>query len=206
MGNMPRKDRTPRQRLDPEQRRETILAAAAQSFAEAPYEDVTITAITQRAEASHALVYRYFDGKAELYAEVVRLAITDLLARQGAALAALPDGVPVRDKVRATTLVYLDHIAHHPGAWSMPLRRPGGEPEAAAAIRREARDDYVERLRGLLAPSESRRHAYALVGYFGFLDAACLEWVDRGCPDDDRGSLVDAALGALEGGLGDWAA
>ena len=50
------------------------------------------------------------------------------------------------------------------------------------------------------------RHRYALWGYLGFIDAACLHWVERGCPDEERWGLVDAALGALEGGLGDWAA
>ncbi|MGB4780024.1 MAG: TetR/AcrR family transcriptional regulator, partial [Microbacterium sp.] len=79
-------------------------------------------------------------------------------------------------------------------------------PGVVATLRAEARSEYVERLRALLAPSAARRHEYALWGYFGFLDGACLTWVERGCPDDDRDALIDAALGALEGALGDWAA
>lgn len=202
---MTRSDRIPRRRLDPEERREAILAAASEAFAVAPYDAVSIADLASRAQASEALVYRYFDGKAELYAQVLRAAIADLLRRQGAALAELPDGVPVRDRLRATTLVYLDRVASHPTGWSSPLRA-GAEPEVAVRIRRETRAEYVERLRALLAPSTTVRHEYALWGYFGFLDAACLHWVDRGCPADDRWSLVDAALGALEGALGDWAA
>lgn len=203
---MVRKDRTPRRRLDPEERREAILAAAVEVFAGAPYDEVAISQVAERADASEALVYRYFTGKAELYAQVVRLAIATLRERQAQALAALPGGVPVRDRVRTATLVYLDHVASHPSAWASPLQRPGGEPSSAAAIRREARADDVERLRALLAPSAAVRHDYALWGYLGFVDAACLRWVERGCPADDRWSLVDAALGALEGALGDWAA
>ena len=53
---------------------------------------------------------------------------------------------------------------------------------------------------------EQARHRYALWGYLGFIDAACLHWVERGCPDEERWGVIDAALGALEGGLGDWAA
>lgn len=136
----------------------------------------------------------------------MRLAINDLLDRQATALAALPTGVPVRDRVREATIVYLDHIADHPAAWAMPLRAPGTEPLAAAAIRTQSRRDYVERLRTLLSPSEQVRHEYALWGYFGFLDIACLLWVERDCPTDDRWALIDAALGALEGALGDWSA
>jgi AcrR family transcriptional regulator len=167
---------------------------------------VTVSSIASRAGASDALLYRYFSGKADLYVAIVRLAIDDLMNRQAAALAVLPMGVPVRDRVREATTVYLDHIAGHPAAWAVPLNLPGTEPPEAAAIRARARHDYVERLRALLSPSTQTRHEYALWGYFGFLDAACLHWVKRGCPDEERWSLIDAALGALEGALGNWAA
>ena len=48
------------------------------------------------------------------------------------------------------------------------------------------------------------RDDFALWGYLGFLDDACLRWVRAGCPAEQRHSLVDAALGCLEGALGDW--
>lgn len=203
---MARTDRKPRRRLDPDSRRAAILDAAAEAFATRPYGEVTISSISADTEASNALVYRYFESKEELYAEVVRLAIADLIAKQVAALEALPDGVPVRDRIRAATVVYLDHVASHPEAWALPMRQPGGEPPAVAELRAHARRDYVERLRGQLGPSSQVRHDYALWGYFGFLDAACLRWVEGGCPDDHRWPLIDAALGALEGALGDWSA
>lgn len=203
---MARTDRQPRKRLDPDARRAAILDAAAESFGGHPYAEVTVSSIASRAGASDALLYRYFSGKEDLYAEIVRLAIADLLNRQAAALDALPPGVPVRDRVREATIVYLDHIADHPAAWATPLSAPGTEPRAAAAIRAQSRRDYVARLRALLSPSAQARHEYALWGFFGFLDAACLRWVERGCPVDERWSLIDAALGALEGALGDWAA
>ena len=199
-------DRQPRRRLDPDERRASILDAAAAVFAEHPYPEVTVSAIATRAGASDALLYRYFPGKDAIYAETVRSAIDTLLERQTAALQALDRGVPPRDRVREATLVYLDHIAEHPAAWATPLLTPNTEPLAAAEIRTRTRQEYVRRLDALLEPSDRARHDYALWGYFGFLDAACLRWVERGCPDDERWSLVDAALGALEGGLGDWAA
>ena len=201
---MARTDRAPRRRLDPDQRRAAILEAAVEAFAERGYPDVTMAAVGAAAGASEALVYRYFGSKDALYLEIVRSAIDDLRVRQAAALAALADGVPVRDRVRAATQVYLDHIAHHPVSWALPLRRPGSEPAAVADLRRAIRAEYVDGLAGWLAPDSSRRREFALWGYFGFLDAGCLRWVDRGCPDDDRWSLIDAALGALEGALGDW--
>ncbi len=203
---MGRTDRKPRSRLDPDSRRAAILEAAATAFATHPYGDVTISAIAADANASNALVYRYFKGKEDLYVEIVKLAVRDLMDRQVGALEELPDEVPVRDRIQSATEVYLDHIASHPEAWAMPMRNPGSEPAAAAKVRQAARLDYVKHLSGLLSPSSQRRHEYALWGYFGFIDAACLRWVDEGCPPDDRWSLIEAALGALQGALGDWAA
>lgn len=203
---MPRTDRTPRRRLDPQSRRAAILAAATEAFADRPYGDVTLASIAASAEASVPLVYRYFDGKEGLYTAVVREAVESLSAAHASAQERLAPGASARDRVRESITVYLDHVASHPDSWALPMRHPGSEPAEAIEIRLQARRDYVELLATLLAPNRSARHDFALWGYFGFLDAACLRWVDRGCPADDRWALVDAALGSLEGALGDWAA
>jgi len=122
---MARTDSRPRLRLDPDARREAILRSAAAAFAERPYAEVTLADIAEGARASTPLVYRYFHGKEDLYAQVVRESVDALMERQARAIDALPDGAPVRDRIRTATIVYLDHIAAHPGAWAMPLRRPG---------------------------------------------------------------------------------
>ncbi|PFG17072.1 TetR family transcriptional regulator [Propionicimonas paludicola] len=197
-----RTDRRPRQRLDTQQRREAILAAAGRLYAVAPYAEVSVAQIAEAAQASPALVFHYFGSKAELFAAVVAASIEQLRTEQTAADAALSPGVPARDRVRASLLVYLDHIADHPAAWAAPFGG-AGEPAEAVRIRHAARTGYVRALADLLPP-DTVRHEYALWGYFGFLDQACLRWVDLGCPDEQRHSLVDAALGALEGALGDW--
>lgn len=203
---MARSDHRPRQRLDPDARREAILAAAAAAFGRSAYGEVTVAAVAADADASEALVYRYFSGKDQLYAAVLQAGVEDFVTREADALAALPHGTPPRNRVRAAVVVYLDTVAAHPNAWAAPLRGTGTEPAAAAAVRRDARRAYVERLRALLAPSTTRRHEYALWGFGGFLDSACLRWVEAGCAADEREPIIAAALGALEGALGDWAA
>lgn len=199
----PRTDRAPRRRLDVDQRREAILAAARGLYAKAPYPEVSIAQIARAASASPALVFHYFGSKAALYAAVVDDAIQTLADAQRAAQAELDRGVSARDQVRASLLVYLDHIATHPTTWAAPLLG-GQEPREALDVRHRARAGYVAALRDLLKLSTWARHDYALWGYFGFLDQACLRWVETGCPDTDRHALIDAALGALEGALGDW--
>ena len=153
--------------------------------------------------ASEALIYRYFGSKAELYTRLVRLAIDGLISQHGEALAELPAGSAARERIKATVSVYLDHIASHREAWAKPLR-PGSEPDAVIAVRAEARRDHVRHLAVLLQPRADRRHDYALWGYLGFLDTACVRWVELGCSDAARWPLIEGFLGALEGALGDW--
>lgn len=190
-------------RLDVEARRAQILDAARAAFAAAPYSEVSTAQIARASGSSQALLFHYFGTKADLYAVVAREAIDALTSTQLAANEALPAGVPVRDRVKVSLETYLDYIHSHPESWATPLRG-GAEPEAVVAMRAEARAANVDRLATLLGVHGWTRHTYALWGFLGFLDQACLHWVDQGCPADQRNPLIDAALGALEGALGDW--
>lgn len=200
---MARTDRSPRQRLDADARRDGILEAARATYAVHPYSDVSTHQIAEAAGASAPLVFHYFGSKAGLYAAVVSDAIAELSAAQGAADAGLPANTSARDRVGTSLTIYLDHIATHPQTWAWPLRG-GVEPVEAQDVRRRARARYVQALSDLLGYGQWPRHRYALSGYFGFLDEACLVWVDTGCSVDDREPLIEAALGALQGALGDW--
>lgn len=200
----PRRNST-RRRLDVDERRAVILEAASALFAANGYAEVSIAEVAKAADASPALVFHYFGSKAGLYQQIVTEALELLAARIRDADLALPPDTGARDRVRTSLLVYLDHIQNHPRAWASPLV-DGEEPREAVALRRAAQRGYVAELREILQPSYQARHEFALRGYFGFLEFACLAWVEAGCPADQRPSLVDAALGALEGALGDWAA
>lgn len=192
-----------RRRLSTEERRAAILAAALEAFAGSSYADVSAARVAEASGSSTGLVFHYFGSKAQLYADVVRGGLQDLAQAQAKAQAELPEGVPVRDRVRAAVLVRLDHAAGRPGGRVLALVG-GEEPPEALAVRREARAAEVESLRALLPLTRWARHEYALWGWFGFLDQVCLRWSETGCPEDQRHPLADAALGALEGALGDW--
>jgi AcrR family transcriptional regulator len=68
-------------------RKEAILEAAIAEFGEKGYDAATIRAIAERADVDPALVHHYFDSKADLFADAVRLPI-----RPQPAIAALLDG------------------------------------------------------------------------------------------------------------------
>ena len=192
--------------MDPAERRELILSAASRAFASRPYEEVSLAEIAEEAQASEALVHKYFVGKAGIYAQVLQGAVDELAERTRQADAALPEGSSARDRVRASVLTYLDFIAERSPGWMAYQILAGHEPGEAAQVRQAARESAVEALADVVGGSHGYRDEFALWGYLGFLDDACLRWVRAGCPAEQRHSLVDAALGCLEGALGDWRA
>ena len=192
--------------MDPAERRELILSAASRAFASRPYEEVSLAEIAAEAQASEARVHKYFVGKAGIYAQVLQGAVDELAERTRQADAALPEGSSARDRVRASVLTYLDFIAERSLGWMAYQILAGHEPGEAARVRQEAREAAVRALAEVVGGSRGHRDDFAFWGYLGFLDDACLRWVRAGCPDDQRHSLVDAALGCLEGALGDWRA
>ena len=201
-----RTDKRPRLRMDPAERRELILSAASRAFASRPYEEVSLAEIAEEAQASEALVHKYFVGKAGIYAQVLQGAVDELAERTRQADAALPEGSSARDRVRASVMTYLDFIAERSPGWMAYQILAGHEPGEAARVRQEAREAAVRALAEVVGGSRGHRDDFAFWGYLGFLDDACLRWVHAGCPNDQRHSLIDAALGCLEGALGDWRA
>ena len=87
--------------MDPAERRELILSAASRAFASRPYEEVSLAEIAEEAQASEALVHKYFANKAGTYAQVLQRAADELAERTRRAADALPAGSSARDRVRA---------------------------------------------------------------------------------------------------------
>lgn len=196
---MPRSDRRPRQRLDAETRRTGILRAAADAFIAQPYDKVSVARIAAAADASEALVHRYFAGKVGLYLAVNRAGVSALIERQERAVDAAP--ADPRARLAATVRVYLDTVTEWSQGWLNPFRPTSGEPAEAMQLRRETRDTYAALLRDLLGLPDERGVDYAVHGYLSFLDAACLRWAERDYPADDREPLTDQATAALAAAL-----
>ena len=118
---------------------------------------------------------------------------------------ALSEGSSARDRVRASVLTYLDFIAERSPGWMAYQILAGHDPgDEATRVRREAQEAAVAALTEVVGGNRGHRDDFALWGYLGFLDDACLRWVHAGCPNDQPHSLIDAALGRLEGALSDW--
>lgn len=194
-------DRRPRRRLGAEQRRAAILDAARQAFARAPYDQVSLAAVAEATGASEALVHRYFATKSGLHVEVVRSAVEALLRRQRDADEALGPQATPQKRLASSIEVYLDFVTDAGEGWAAPLRNPHDGSAEAARLRVETREQYVRLLREVLGLPADGPRDHALRGYLGFLDAACLSWVDAGCPAGYRSAIIGMALGALDGAL-----
>ena len=105
--------RTPRRiRLPAAERRETILRAAAEVFAEAGYRAAKVSDVAQRVGVTEPVIFQNFGSKAGLFAAVVeraaaeaRASLDDLAAGFGSAsglLAHVLDRVPARRGSRCT--------------------------------------------------------------------------------------------------------
>jgi AcrR family transcriptional regulator len=192
-----------RRRLSPSVRTDAILLAARETFAATPYDQVSVAAIGRAAGASEALVYKYFDNKPGLYAVVIKTQLDELAGHQRAASAALPINSSARDQVRVIIEATIDQVASAP-AWASPFFSGAYEPSEVAAIREHYRTQLADQLLAQLRNPDWARGRIAIIGFLGFLGAAAQHWAAAGCPADLRHPLIDAALGALRGGIGDW--
>lgn len=193
-----------RQRLQPADRSDSILAAATEAFAAAPYDQVSMAAIGRACGASEALVFKYFESKARLYAAVVSGELDRLADRQASAVAALPPNSSARDLVRVLIEATLEAMASAGSPSASPFFSAQVDPPEVDQLRADFRRQLAGQLSQRLRNPHWQRGQIGIVGFLGFLGAVAQQWVAAGCPPEQRGPLVDAALGALQGAIGDW--
>ncbi len=105
-------DRPRWQRLEAEQRRAEILAAATSAFAAQPYPDVSLAAVARDAGVARGLINHYFGTKRALYLEVVRVAAEV----PQVAVEELPGG-SVHERIDAAVAWYLDALEAAGTTW-----------------------------------------------------------------------------------------
>ncbi|MHC3472674.1 TetR/AcrR family transcriptional regulator [Streptomyces sp. 7R007] len=202
-----------RRRLEPEERRESILAAARELFGDHPYAAVSVADVARSAGVSPPLVVFYYGSKRALYLAVIESAADSI--RRG--LRALP-GPPSPERLAAGVRFYAEYARAHRAGF-LSLLRGGHEralPEATAVVER-LRDEIAEQILADLASVESVAveaegaerieaergpvTALAVRGYLGYVDAVVVQWL--ALPPDVVGPDTVAALavGAFLGGL-----
>ncbi|WP_018654593.1 TetR/AcrR family transcriptional regulator [Actinomadura flavalba] len=122
-------------RLPSSRRREEIIAAGVEVFGHRPEPDVSIDDVAAAAGTSRSSVYRYFDGKNELYAAVADRVGRDLTDRLERATGDTPSAL-----LMARLTLYFDFVEQYAGGYAGILgisdtRAPDGALAAARAVR-----------------------------------------------------------------------
>lgn len=170
-GGMVRRPRARRSRtrLDPEVRREMIVSAAEEVFADRNPADVTLEQIAAAAGVSRGLVYNYFGDKGGV---VAALYLRSFERLDGELLAALEPPASDAERLRAVVACYLRFARDHVQAWRLVSSAQAlGHPTVQEA--RRVRFDRMAEAWG--GTAEARILARSVVG---LLEAATLDWLE----------------------------
>jgi AcrR family transcriptional regulator len=122
---------THRRRMPAAQRREVILAAAEDTFADQGYHGASLDQIAQSAGVSKALIYEHFESKRELHASLLNQHAAEIFERLEAAAR---EGSTEEERLRTGIDAFLAFVEEHRSTWRA-LVRDSSEPEAADLIR-----------------------------------------------------------------------
>jgi AcrR family transcriptional regulator len=120
----------PRRRLSAAQRRERILAAAQEVFAQRGYHGSSLDDIARASGTSKALIYEHFDSKRELHDALLHEHAAEL-ARRFAANAAT--GATGEERLRSGVDIFFGWVQERHEAWRA-LFRDAADPELAPLI------------------------------------------------------------------------
>jgi AcrR family transcriptional regulator len=129
-----------------QERRQRIMDAAKDVFAEAGYHGASINAIIEKAEIARGTFYLYFESKAAVFDSILDHAMTDLRARIHRIEVEDPKAPAPQVQLRAQVISTLEYIVRDRGL-AMLLLSAGHTPDAEAA---ERLDQFFVEVRDLL--------------------------------------------------------
>jgi AcrR family transcriptional regulator len=135
-----------RRRLSAAQRRERILGAATEVFAEHGYAAASMGEIASRAGVVASVIYDHFPSKRELHIELLQLHGEELIRRSIDEI----EGVEPEAIQRSSLEAYFRFVEEDPFVWRFLFRDPPADPEIAAAWR-HLHDRATAGIAGLIA-------------------------------------------------------
>jgi AcrR family transcriptional regulator len=191
---------TKRRRLEPEERRAEILAAARKLFDAGNYASVSTSDIAKAAGVARPLINHYFGGKRELYLEVVRVMMV--------VPAPVTEGLPKTTKEHRLEISvdrWLDVVERNKQTWLTAIgpEAIGRDPDVERIMLEadEIAADHVLEAALMSDVTEGRDELRAMIRSFGsMLRAASREWLIRGTlgREDLREFLIGSILFLLD--------
>jgi AcrR family transcriptional regulator len=109
----------PRRRLSAEARRQVILDAALDAFADGGFNETSLETVAARAGVSKALIYEHFKSKRELHQALLETYVLEMLVRITGAIAGAESA---EDRLRAGLEGFLAFVEDSRDAWRMLIR------------------------------------------------------------------------------------
>lgn len=179
-------------RMNVDDRRKQLLDLGAELFARHAYDELSMAAIAREAGISKALLYHYFPSKSDYFQATVAAAAEDLAQRT------VPDPeLPPIEALSASLDAFLTWIEENELAYRKLMQGATGAAEVrdlVAGVREGTARQLLE------AIGDERPAVRAAVhGWLGYMDAACLDWVEH--RDMSRDEVRNLLLGSLGGAL-----
>lgn len=185
----------PRRRLPAAERRERILAAAQEVFAQRGYHGSSLDDIARASGTSKALIYEHFDSKRVLHDALITEHASEL-ARRFAENAA--SGAVGEERLRRGVDVFFAWVEERQEAWRA-LFRDAADPELRPLIDR-LQSAATQAIVSLVPDGGSERQGEM---YASLVSGACQAlanwWGDH--PDVPRAELVDRVMEVVWDGL-----
>lgn len=178
-------------RLAVDERRRRLLELGSELFTRHAYDELSMAKIAKEAGISKALLYHYFPSKEAYFVATLEEKANELQQRT------IPNPeLPPFEQLSGSLDEYLRWIEENAGSYDKMIRNAGAAPEVRALLDRVRTETAQRILQGLSpgkAPSPLLRTA--IRGWLGFLDGACLDWVNH--DDVDRETLHGLLLSTL---------
>jgi len=182
-------------RLDVDERRRRLLEIGAELFTQNTYDELSMAKIAKAAGISKALLYHYFPSKEAYFVATLEEKANELQQRTE------PDpSLEPMEQLSASLDAYLGWIQENAGSYDRMIRNAGAAPEVRALLDRVRTTTAKRILEGLSpqgAPSPILRTAVR--GWLGFMDGACLDWVNHNDVEREvlHGLLLSTLLAAV---------
>ncbi len=116
-------------------RREAILDAALEEFAQNGYHETSLEGVADRAGISKALIYEHFASKRDLHDALLGRYVHELLERM---IGAISTAAPPEARLRAAADAFLRFVEEHREPWRLMVRHPSDSGVAESVGRQQS--------------------------------------------------------------------
>lgn len=172
-----------RVRLEADDRRERMVAAAQLLFADRAYDSVSTAELARAAGTTRTNLNYHFGNKRNLYLEVLR--------RFSALPSSLPHGVTlqdgsVADAARTLFTRWLNLVEENRAPFTALMRAQRSADDEVAALLRGSLESWEDRILAVTGMPDSGGSRARVRAFQGMISGATSEWLDHGALSKDE--------------------